>query len=136
MLAGAYDFELAEPLDQLETLVGKPGCTIPLLVCQQPPADNKQRVPRFELGRVLIDLAAAPSVAAHDGCPSNSPSWTAKNHEAQSVEFSVLYGDTRVSGCARSCPDLAFRCAHELLIDRQLARFDRSFEFESWYFTA
>ena len=110
--------------------------TTNLLVLLHPPAATKQRVPRFELGRVLIDLAAAPSLAAHDGCPSDSPSWTAKNHEALPVEFSVLCGDTRVSGCARSCPDLAFRCAHELLIDRRLARFDRSFEFESWYFTA
>ena len=112
------------------------GHTTHLLVCQHPPAATYRRAPRFELGRVLIDLAAAPSLAAHDGCPSKSPSWTHKNHEALPGQFSALYKDTRVSGCPGCCPDLAFRCAHELLIDRQLARFDRSFEFESWYFTA
>ena len=117
-------------------LVAETGRTTHLLVCLHPPADTKQRAPRFELGRVLIDLAAAPSLAAHDGCPSESPSWTAKNHEALPGQFVALCKDTRVSGCAGSCLELAFRCAHELSIDRPLARFDRSFEFESWYFTA
>ena len=117
-------------------VAGETGRTTNLLVCLHPPTATKQRVPRFELGRVLIDLAAAPSLAAHDGCPSDSPSWTHKNHEVLPGQFFARYKDTRVSGCPGCCPDLAFRCAHELLIDRQLARFDRSFEFESWYFTA
>ena len=112
------------------------GRTTNLLVCLHPPAATYRRAPRFELGRVLVDPAGAPSLAAHDGCPSKSPSWTHKNHEELPGEFYAMDGDTRVSGCPGCCPDLAFRCAHELLIDRQLARFDRSFEFESWYFTA
>ena len=112
-------------------VVAEPGHTTNLLVPLHPPAATKRRVPRLELGRVLVDPAAAPSLAAHDGCVSKSRSWTAKSHEALPGEFFAMGRDTRVSGCAGSCLELAFRCAHELLIDRQLARFDRAFEFES-----
>ena len=131
-MTGAYGFELADPLDQLETLGSGHGS----VAKWQPPLATYRRAPRLELGRVLVDPAAAPSLAAHDGCPSESPSWTRKNHEVLPDQFFAMGKDTRVSGCPGSCPDLAFRCAHELLIDRRLARFDRSFEFESWYFTA
>ena len=71
-------------------VAGETGRTTNLLVLLHPPAATKQRVPRFELGRVLIDLAAAPSLAAHDGCPSDSPSWTRKNHDALPGQFFAL----------------------------------------------
>jgi hypothetical protein len=74
--------------------------TTHLLVPLQPPAATYRRAPRLELGRVLVDPAAAPSLAAHDGCVSKSPSWIAKSDEELLGEFSALYKDTRVSGCA------------------------------------
>ena len=76
------------------------GHTTHLLICLHPPAATYRRAPRVELGRVLVDPAAAPSLAAHDGCVSKSPPWTAKSDEELLGEFSALYKDTRVSGCA------------------------------------
>ena len=46
--------------------VAEPDCTTRLLVCEHPPAATYRRAPRLELGRVLVDPAAAPSLAAHD----------------------------------------------------------------------